>query len=127
MKTAITPAKIPATAGINISEVQNEMPAIFDDRYYDTVLHAAKLLFGPRCVTNTDREIIIKDRVNLTLSLSWNEPKIYFYSYILGPDPEEPENIRKHNNTFRLFGMQNFIDYLILKRDENEYIIENEG
>ena len=127
MQTKYQPAKIPASAGIVINEIHKEMECIFNDTCYDTVLHAARLLFGPRCVKHTDREIIIKDHINLTLSLSWNETKIYFYSYILEPGQEITDRLRKNNNVFRLFGLDNFINYLIIKRDENEYISQHEG
>ena len=69
---------------LNLQEISQTAPKIFDCKVYDTILQSAIILFGRESVRNDDRRIVIKDRVNITLLLSWNEQKVYIYTYI-GP------------------------------------------
>ena len=126
----------------NIKELRREVfnmkvNQVFDDSTYDSLLHAAKILF-PGCVFTTDKSIFIRDKINLELSLSWNETKIYVYNYFL-PDPKTPwydnepidndqqYEVRRINNSFRFFALETMIQYLNLKKIENDFIKENEG
>lgn len=110
---------------LNINEVKATAPNVFDNNFYDTILAAVILLFGKNHVTVDEKmgKIYIQDRINLTLSLSWNEPKIYFWSFIF--KGEVPEKLFK-NRTFRLMSTDPIIEYLYIKRDENKYITDNE-
>lgn len=121
---------------LHIETIKRDCPNVFDCTSYDAILHAAKLLFGDKNVTNTERKILIKDHINLELSLSWNEQKVYVYTYfdldMSKGDRREDANdinheIRQLNNVFRLFGLNQIIEYLQIKEMENRFIRNNEG
>ena len=120
---------------LNIAEIQKNHPNVFDCNFYDTILEGLILLFGKRNVTvniNMNR-IIVKDRINLQLSISWNEAKIYIHTWIYDCNRKNEASIEiwrevdKQNRSFRLFGIDQIFEYLYIKRDENEFIINNEG
>lgn len=121
---------------LHIETIKRDCKNVFDCKSYDTILHAAKLLFGDKNVKSTESKILIKDRINLELSLSWNEQKIYVYTYFdldvsKGKRREDANDInyeiRKLNNVFRLFGLDQIIEYLQIKEIENTFIRNNEG
>ena len=109
---------------------------IFDCKTYDAILRAAECLFGDMNVTYNERAIFIKDKITLELSLSWNEQKVYIYTYfdldLMKGDRVENasdvnQELRRLNGTFRLFGLNEVIQYLQIKEIENRYIRQNEG
>lgn len=110
---------------LNLQALKDSAENVFDHSVYNTVLKAAKVLFGPQYVTHTDSSITIKHNINLHLSLSWNETKIYFYSFIY--DGPEAQELRYKNRTFRVFYLEGMIQYLQLKHIENEMIENIEG
>lgn len=116
---------------LNLQEISQTAPKIFDCKVYDTILQSAIILFGRESVRNDDRRIVIKDRVNITLLLSWNEQKVYIYTYI-GPlgklqEPDSKDKLNIGNYVFRLFSLEDICNYLTIKRQENEFIKLNEG
>lgn len=120
----------------HIETLKRDCPNIFDSKNYDAILHAAKILFGERNVTNNERAIFIKDKVCIELSLSWNEQKAYIYTYFdldmrTGDQRKDAQDInhelRQVNTSFRLFGLNEIIQYLQMKEIENRFIANNEG
>ena len=112
------------------SEILKTAPAILGNPIYDAIIEAAKILF-PRCcrVDKKFWELEIKDRVNLTLTFSGNETKIWASSYIL-PDGEKEKfayPLMKANHMFRFFSAETVIEYLEIKAKERDFIEANEG
>jgi hypothetical protein len=125
-----------STFDLHIETLKRDCANIFDSKSYDAILYAAKILFGERNVTYTERSILIKDKVCIELSLSWNEQKAYIYTYfdtdmLKGERLKDADNInyelRKINPYFRLFGLNEIIQYLQMKEIENRFITNNEG
>jgi hypothetical protein len=121
---------------LHIETLKRDAKNVFDCLAYDTILHAAKILFGDKQVTNNEKSIFIKDNICLELSLSWNEQKVYIYTYfdldmLKGERHKEANdinyNLRSINQSFRLFGLDQIIEYLQLKEIENRWIRNNEG
>lgn len=121
---------------LHIETLKRDCENIFDSKNYDTILHAARILFGKNCVTYDDRTIYIKDKVCIELSLSWNEQKAYIYTYfdldmMKGERLKDAQDInyqlRNVNPSFRLFGLNEIIQYLQMKEIENRFISNNEG
>lgn len=127
MKQNTRIAKIPVTAGLNLEEARKDKGNFFESDTYDMTLLVCQLLFGGANVKYDDSNIWIKDKINLTLSLSWNECKIYFYSYILPPLTNDTYEFTSAQYTFRFFQINEILNYLLIKRQENEFIRENEG
>jgi hypothetical protein len=116
--------------------LKRDCPNVFDCKSYDTILHAANILFGDRNVTHNESSIFIKDRVCIELSLSWNEQKAYIYTYfdfdmMKGERRNDANDInyelRVVNPYFRLFGLDEILKYLQLKQMENKFIRAHEG
>jgi len=98
---------------------------VFDDKHYDAVLAIAQFYFGKDRVSWDNKEfrwIRIKDRVNIELSLSYNETKAYIYTYF--GDKGGP--LGEHY-TPRLFAVSEMAEYLRLQADINSWLIDNEG
>ena len=112
---------------IDLQRIKETAPNVFDCQTYDTVLKLCRIFFGPGNVTYTESSITIKDRINLHLSLSWNETKIYIDTFIGKIEPDAYIKWNRQNYTFRLFGLNQIFEYLKLKHIENEFIRENEG
>ena len=120
----------------HLKTLMRDAENIFDCNAYDAILRAAKCLFGNEYVTYNERAIFIKDKITLELSLSWNEQKVYIYTYfdldLMKGDMVENasdvnQELRRLNGTFRLFGLNEVIQYLQIKEIENRYIRQNEG
>jgi hypothetical protein len=121
----------------NLETVKRDAKKVYENTTYDSLLHVAKILFGDRCVSHNENKIFIKDYITLEISLSWNEPKIYVYQYwdfnmMSGKDRPANANdlnyeLRDMNSTFRLFGIEQMVEYLQLKELENRWIRNNEG
>ncbi len=114
---------------LSIIEIQKVMPIVFDCKCYDTILECCKMLFSKQSVTTSDREIFIKDKITLRLSLSNNEQKIYFTTYILPEKTIQAMTLKEINvnYSFRLFNLDEMVNYLMIKYQENEFIKQNEG
>jgi hypothetical protein len=120
---------------INLEEIKKSAPSIFDNPTYDALLSISYSLFGKSSVSvNTEHySIFISDKIHLRISLSSNECKAYFYSYIIPAEYAfpQPADIRyrfmKVNSPFRFFTLSTMADYLYLKAQENEYIRQYEG
>jgi hypothetical protein len=120
----------------HLETLKRDCQNIFDDKTYDAILHAAKILFGTNQVTYNERSIFIKDKICIELSFSWNETKAYIYTYhdldMMEGEPikerqEVNYQLRSLNPSFRLFGLKQIIEYLQIKEIENRFIRENEG
>jgi hypothetical protein len=120
----------------HLETLMRDAENIFDCKAYDAVLRAAKVLFGDRNVTYNESTIFIKDKITLELSLSWNEQKVYIYTYfdldlMKGDKLENASDVnnelRRLNGTFRLFGLNEIIQYLQIKEIENRFIKQHEG
>lgn len=128
---------IPEKTKLNVDQIAAAAPNIFNCcKPYNTILHAAKILFGETAVSYNDDSIFIKDKVCIELSLSWNEPKAYIYTYFdldlaAGERLENAKDVnyilRSINPSFRLFAVDEIIEYLIIKENENRFIQLNEG
>ena len=128
MKQDTKIAKIPASAGLNLDSLTlSEIGNFYDCQTYDATLRICQLLFGGRNVQYDYNKIIVRDSINITLSLSNNETKIYFDTHILPTDQAPEMEFIKANNSFRLFSLNSIFNYLLIKRQENEFIKENEG
>jgi len=121
---------------LHVETMKRDSPNVFDCKSYDTILHAAKILFGDRNVTNDESSIFIKDRVCIELSLSWNEQKAYIYTFFDldmkkgNPIPNSSDlnyELRKLQPSVRLFGLNEIIQYLQIKEIENRFLCQNEG
>lgn len=112
----------------NLIELQKQAPKVFNNTFYDGVLQAAKELF-PNRVTASPKygEIVISDRIALTLSLSGNENKIYFDSWISAKVGARDPFTLSCNPTFRVFGLNEALMYLQHKAVENLLIKNIEG
>jgi hypothetical protein len=114
----------------NLEEIKKSAPDIFDNRIYDVLLHIAYSLFGKSSVSVNKEQysIFISDKIYLHISLSTNECKAYFFSYIIPSEYAfpQPADIRycfmKLNKPFRLFSLSTMVNYLSLKAQENEFI-----
>lgn len=125
--------------GINTKYIREEAkknPGIFENDMYDAIHDVCKLLF-PRSIEASAKQykLFIKDRINLTLHFSGNEPKVYIDSFVFNTRPKNPtpaqhetyNELRKSNYTFRFFALEEVVNYLLIKQQENEYIKQNEG
>lgn len=128
--------QINSNFNFHIETLKRDCENIFDCKAYDAILSAARTLFGYNNVAYNERSIFIKDKVCIELSLSWNEQKAYIYTYfdldmMKGERMKEAQDInhqlRKVNPSFRLFGLNEIIQYLQIKEIENRFIRETEG
>lgn len=108
---------------LNLEEVRKVKGNYYDCDTYDMVLKICLVYFGTSAVKYDENSITIKSFINLSLSLSWNETKIYFHSW----NGELTDDLRKQNNVFRLFSLNEMYKYLQLKYIENNFIKDNEG
>jgi len=127
---------ISSNFSLHTETLKRDAENIFDCTVYDAILSAAKILFGKENVTYDDRSIFIKDRVCIELSLSWNEQKAYIYNYfdldmMKGERHKDAQDINHQlrcvNPNFRLFGLNEILQYLQIKEIENRFIRNNEG
>lgn len=114
---------------INLEEIKKKHGIYFNDPFYDTVFELCKLCFPNSCIIIEAEynHIVIKDRISLTLSLSWNESKVYFYPIIFSKDTEINYMLLKACRAFRLFALNEIAAYLLLKSEENNLIKKIEG
>jgi len=128
--------KITSNFDLHIETIKRDCENIFDCKSYDAILYAAKILFGHENVTYTDKSILINDKICIEISLTWNEQKAYIYTYFdldmcKGDRREDADDInheiRKINPSFRLFSLDQIIQYLQIKEIENRFIRNNEG
>lgn len=128
--------QITSNFNFHIETLKRDAENIFDCKSYDAVLWAAKILFGHEKVTHNDSKIFIKDKVCIELSLSWNEQKVYVYTYFdlnmkKGDEMKDQgyinHELRNINPSFRLFGLNEIIQYLQIKEIENRFIRNSEG
>lgn len=120
----------------HIETVKRDAKKVYENTTYDSLLYVARRLFGDNCVFYNENKIFIKDYITLEISLSWNEPKIYVYQYwdfnmLSGKDRPVNANdlnyeLRDMNSTFRLFGLEQMVEYLQLKEIENRWIRNHE-
>lgn len=125
-----------STFDLHKETLMRDAKNVFDCKVYDAIFHAAKLLFGDKNVTYNDSTIFIKDKVCIELSLSWNEQKVYFYTYfdldmMKGEKRKDAGDInhdlRSINPYFRIFAFDDIIQYLQIKEIENRFIRNHEG
>lgn len=128
--------QINSNFNFNIDTLKRDCENIFDSKAYDSILSAARTLFGYKNVTYNESKIFIKDKICIELSLSWNEQKAYIYTYFdlnmkTGEAMKDQQDInyelRNINPSFRLFGLNEIIQYLQIKEIENRFISNNEG
>jgi len=128
--------QINSNFNFHIETLKRDCENIFDCKVYDAILQAARILFGHKNVTYNESKIFIKDKICIELSLSWNEQKVYIYTYfdldmktgdIFKDQQDINHELRKVNTSFRLFGLNEIIQYLQIKEIENRFIRENEG
>lgn len=118
----------------DLEEIKKSAPEIFENRTYDALLNITYSLFGKSSVSVDIEQfsIFIADKIHLHISLSTNECKAYFFSYIIPAEYAfpQPADIRycfmKVNKPFRFFSLSTMVDYLFLKAQENEFILQYE-
>ncbi len=115
--------------GIDIKELKKVKRETFTDcDTYEQIWQVCKIYFGGSATAYPRKsKIVIKDRINLVISLSGNECKAYFYTYICEDKERQLDFFNEKNYTFRLFSIDEIAGYLQIKAIENEFIINNEG
>ncbi|HYE67707.1 MAG TPA: hypothetical protein VEA58_03795 [Anaerovoracaceae bacterium] len=119
----------------DLDDIVNSSPKVFGKPEYDALYCVAKLLFGESCVKANPKlgVIQITGNIYLEISLSSNECKAYFYTYVV---PKEyyfpaPADVRRAfmnvNEGFRLFALEAMVEYLQLKANESDFIRRMEG
>ena len=116
------------TDQLDYEVLKREAISVFDHLMYDSIILAAIRLFGDKAVTVDieKNKVIVKDKVCIVMSLSFNEPKIYFYSYDT-PQLVDRSLLTDINPVFRLLSASDFLEYLQMKAKENTWIRNNEG
>lgn len=116
--------------GINFAEFKAHAKNVFDNPFYDGIINLLDFYF-PRSVTVDIKKncIYVRDQITMTLNVSFNEQKIYFYSYITADNLENDLIYAEHKKqkSFRLFSETEVLSFLHLKKVENEFIRGNAG
>lgn len=112
-----------------IDEQCKAAPEIEGGHFYNMILNISRQLFGRNSVELEEKtnRIFIKSAVSIQISYSWNENKVYIYNTLQAPGNIFDMPTNRRDRSFRFFNIKTVYNYLLLKKQENEFILNNEG
>lgn len=113
----------------DIDKKKNAKP-YFNDPVYDSIIAYCKQHFGKKSVEvdkSTFQVSVNTGNVSFTLSFSFNETKVYIRPYICSANALEYRIFTRENALFRLFTLENVVEWLDLKIKEDSWIRTNQG
>lgn len=116
-------------------ELKKQSKGLFEDKTYDAIATAVLSYWGENetWIEPDNRQIVVNTGcVAFRMSFSSNETKIYIRSFVTGnaetfEEREAEYFMCKINPHFRLFGLEEVLEYLQIKKREDDWIRHNEG
>lgn len=117
-------------SSLTINDFKKLATPYLNDPIYDACIEACKHYFGNKPVTviKEDREVQVHSgRVAFTISFSGNETKFYIQTFIAMGGAGFYAILKSKNIVFRVFSLEEVLEWLELKRQEHEWIANHEG